>query len=93
MADRGKVIQGLEHCGQLMDCEGCPYDTETGNCFTNLKSDALELMKEQEPVRPVLGRIGNSTNDYTCPVCGTDLYHYQKYCDECGRKVKWNEVD
>ena len=58
-----------------------------------LLNDAIELLKEQEPVRPVLVRIGNyaAINDYTCPVCGTDLYHHQKYCDECGSEVKWDE--
>lgn len=59
--------------------------------------DAIELLKEllkkQEPVMPVLSRIGNyaAINDYTCTVCGTDLYHHQKYCDKCGSEVKWDE--
>jgi hypothetical protein len=47
MVDREKVIQGLEHCGQPMECDGCPYDTEVGNCFTNLKTDAKKLLKKQ----------------------------------------------
>ena len=45
--DREKVIQGLEHCGPHMECDGCPYDATMGNCFMRLKSDAKELLKEQ----------------------------------------------
>lgn len=26
MADREKVIQGLECCGAQLDCDNCPYD-------------------------------------------------------------------
>ena len=48
MADREKVIKGLEHCGQPTECDGCPYDSLTSGCFTKLKADALELLKEQE---------------------------------------------
>lgn len=95
---REKVIKGLECC-ILRDpddharCSQCPYESSCANCVNRLKMDALELLKEQEPVRPVLARIGNyaAINDYTCPECGTDLYHLQKYCDECGRPVKWDE--
>ena len=48
--DLEKVIQGLEHCGQPTECDGCPYDTGlVGGCFTRLKSDALELLRAQQP--------------------------------------------
>ena len=28
---------------------------------------------------------------YRCPKCGSALQVLQKYCDECGQAVKWNE--
>lgn len=93
MADREKVIKGLEYCIGHHLCLGCGYyDPNNARCQKDLMRDALELLKEQEPIRPILARIGNydAINDYTCPVCGTDLYHLQKYCDECGRAVKRN---
>ena len=91
MTDREKAIKGLECCGETMNCNECPYDSEMGGCFRNLKADALKLLKEQEPVKPILAYIGKYTaiNGYRCPVCNTDLYHLQKYCNECGRAVKW----
>ena len=96
MADREKVIKGLECCTRGDVCfSDCPYFKEVpmadGRCITAVQADALALLKEQEPVKPMLAHIGNyaAINDYTCPVCKSDLYHLQKYCDECGRQVKW----
>lgn len=88
MSDREKVI------GHLYDCLAA---SKPENLWVfvrkDIVGDALNLLKEQEPIRPILARIGNyeAINDYTCPVCGTDLYHLQKYCDECGRAVKWDD--
>lgn len=50
--DREKVIKGLECCGfmegkGLVNCDNCPYDGKA--CFTRLKTDALALLKAQEP--------------------------------------------
>ena len=45
-----KVIKGLECCGysRFMDkCQECPYDGK--DCFHRLKTDALALLKAQEP--------------------------------------------
>lgn len=49
MAEKSKVIRGLECCakGSLSDCEGCPY-TKT-RCSEHLCGDALVLLKQQEP--------------------------------------------
>lgn len=56
MADREKVIKGLEHCSNKSFCnDGCPYssilrDPNLGidECMTCLAHDALKLLKEQE---------------------------------------------
>ena len=46
---REKVIQGLECCSKDKDhCNECPYYSEE-DCW-QLERDALELLKEQEPV-------------------------------------------
>lgn len=41
-------------------------------------------LKESVKPKPVLH------NDFRCPACGNNLYCGQAYCDECGRKVKWD---
>ena len=98
MADREKVIKGLEHCGQPTECVGCPYDSLTGGCFTKLKADALELLKEQKPEEPLIIRKDevDEVYDYIakCPECGMTwaMWHSEKmrYCPGCGKAVKWD---
>ena len=92
-----KVIKGLEHCGQPTVCDGCPYKTGmAGKCFTRLKSDALELLKAQEPVKPRAEETsltyfyGDKYSNHFCGECGAVLSNGQKYCSECGRAVKWD---
>ena len=50
MADREKVIKGLEHCSSGEGCKGCPYNkTESGHaCLFDCIRDAIPLLKEQE---------------------------------------------
>ena len=54
MADREKVLKGLECCCSMTGeaCRQCPYDEECaemiGSGFAHLCSDALELLKEQQ---------------------------------------------
>ena len=49
MTKHEKVIRALECCGSIMNCEECPYNDKPVGCFTRLKSDALELLKERHP--------------------------------------------
>jgi hypothetical protein len=68
--DREKVIKGLECCIQsdigVFCSEDCPYydvDDEDNSCETQMKQDALALLKEQENAskrNPVI----------VCPHCG-----------------------
>ena len=101
MPDRDKVIKELEHCSCIIDeydvCEGCPYkdadvnadvnadvDTNAG-CHIVLMKDAMELLKEQEPVKPI-----RLENWWKCPSCSGNIVANMKYCPRCGRAVKWN---
>ena len=69
MADRDKVLKGLEMC-KIDFCDECPYDDEA-SCTFYLKHDALELLKEQEPIKPKSkSRHGSTTM-------------YQHFCGNC----------
>ena len=51
MADREKVLNGLEACADRTGalCRTCPYDfIHNENCMGDMAQDALELLKEQE---------------------------------------------
>ena len=59
--------------------------------------EALELLKEQEPVEPKLVGV----NTWICGECGALLGWEEftqsglelvenRFCPECGRRVKWN---
>lgn len=99
MADREKVIKGLECCGDTMNCNECPYDSEMGGCFRNLKADALNLLKEQKSEEPLIIHKGkvDEVYDYIakCPECSMTwaMWHSEKmrYCPGCGRAVKWDD--
>lgn len=32
------------------------------------------------------------TRSYRCPTCGTNLFHEQKYCSECGQRLDFGGV-
>lgn len=61
--------------------------------------DALELLKEQEPVKPVVNQ-----DEWVCGCCGTWLERQRmihpgailhdlcEYCPACGKKVDWEAV-
>lgn len=94
MPDREKAIKGLECCGQPMMCDECPYDSDMGGCFTNLKADALELLKEQEPVKPnkIPHSITYPCGAYVCGNCEIRILEPDdNFCPNCGMKVKWDD--
>lgn len=96
MADREKVIKGLICC-QRYDCESCPYYEEPGT-LCGIYNDALELLKENESVKPISTDSGVRI-EYNCGSCGKwfaykskihpELDFRMKYCPHCGREVKW----
>ena len=84
MPDREKAIRGLIVCsGDGECCDRCPYQGEE-YCTDAVMRDALELLREQEPVKPF-------------HECTDGLYprtlisnKYFVFCPYCGRKVKWD---
>ena len=108
MIDRKKVIEGLELCTaeippdgsmhQYDFCIKCPYhDPVFIYCFNKnaLMKDALEVIKEQEPVAPT-----HSYSVYRCGKCGyivgiDDIKgvpgYKSHYCADCGKGVKWHD--
>ena len=97
MVDREKVKKGLDLCltGEPARCKDCPYDAECkearGIGPSPLRRDALELLKEQESVEPILKREGRNKyyNYYVCPCCDEEVVYDQNYCSECGAKFIW----
>ena len=94
MNDREKVISAITNCIGQPKCRDCPweeceqFDCKKTNVPVNLLLDALELLKEQEPK---LVKIDGGS--VLCPSCGNELFTYprQKFCDECGQAVNWND--
>ena len=104
MDDREKVIKGLECCFEYethlsiaggLVCEECPYNNNNylGTCTALLFRDALELLKEQEPVEAKV--MGESKSHgswwFACGACGHAIDPEDNFCRECGRKVKLDE--
>lgn len=104
MADREKVLKGLEICSEHgswhgLDCEhneaykDCPYrGCETG-CIVTIAKDAIALLKEQEAK---YGYWKNpNSQDCHCSECGEQPVHepgesvpLYDYCPYCGAKME-----
>ena len=99
MIDREKVIKGLEHCsfGENRGCAGCPYNDECGDWGRDagagsLCTDALALLREQEPVKPV-AQDAWPTPVKVCGSCGGYITYTAgrpRYCPNCGSEMKWD---
>lgn len=101
MVDRKKVIKGLqESAAYFRSSFDAMYGTiacEKFRSWVDAIEQALALLKEQEPVKPVV-----DIDTWKCGNCGHALEHQQllgdnvlfheqyNYCPECGRKVKCN---
>ena len=93
--DREKVIKGLEcviGTRGVKNCDDCPYDNDF-NCLgcDIVVRDALELLKEQEPV--AVSEKWDVGHYYACGACDLALgilHGEPKFCPDCGRKINWN---
>ena len=64
MADRKKVLNGLEACADRTGalCRTCPYDFRKEGCISDMARDALELLKEQSAIIDALLKVGYPHN-------------------------------
>ena len=91
MADREKIVRAVKtsfdswidkHRNMGLDL----HEVE------RMKQEALELLKEQEPVKPI--KTGKGILERTrCGACGSEIANSHFYCWYCGRKVKWDAID
>lgn len=100
MAELEKAIYDIERCiCHVPDaCKDCSKFGRYNaiRCMEELLTDALSLLKAQEPVEPVIKPIAakdstNCTQWYACRDCGASIDPDDKYCRRCGRAVKWDE--
>lgn len=94
MIDREKVIKGLKCCcGTGMCFHGCPYHEASQNiwdCTSQLTLEALELLREQEPVKPKQRNPHLGAWWYECGNCDTAISPSDNYCRGCGRAIDWS---
>lgn len=98
--DLGNVVLGLECCRPIwfesVKCKNkCPYDVyghNEGGCVDHLISDAISLLKTQEPIAPKLIKM-YPHDIYECGNCGHRSVGSKGYkanfCPECGRELLW----
>ena len=93
MADREKVIKGLEHCTTSLGCFECPYsemDQRTIECQLQIDRDALELLKEQQPKSGSWTMNSDFPDRLICSECNGqfDVWHWESkqmhFCPCCG---------
>ena len=64
--------------------------------LVNVMRDALELLKAQEPVKPLVTGNGHTFAEaetwwYECGNCNDPIDPNDQYCRHCGRAVKWDD--
>lgn len=98
MIDREKQERIISHLQILRTWCAVNPDYEKGlsidDCHKAVEwlDDALDLLKAQEPVKPVFDRqFMSDIGIYDCGKCGTSLgvEGIAKYCMNCGQAVKW----
>jgi len=90
MIDRKKVVRAVETCFDSWIDKHRDMGLEL-HVVEQLKRDALELLKEQEPVEPTR-EVNENGQILSCGNCRAwFIVQKQKYCHECGRKVKWDD--
>lgn len=96
MADREKVIKGLtieRECIQRnwdgkcdRKCDKCDIVQNT-EYLLNVYDSALELLKEQEAVKPIV-----YGTQFFC-VCNCRISYGDNFCWHCGRKIQWEPIE
>ena len=102
MADREKVLKGLEACADRTGalCRTCPYDYRKESCISDMADDALELLKEQPKQKFFVDSNGKitplpiqkhghwiSVPDKSPKTITINMYSFICSCSECGQSV------
>jgi hypothetical protein len=92
MADREKIVRAVETCFDSWIDKHRNMGLDLYK-VEQMKQDALELLKEQEAVKPRECQYPHDT--YACGFCdyipiGNKDGYRANYCPECGRAVKWD---
>lgn len=78
----------------MSDLEGLTFDDwHMYHCDTDVQGiaiDALEFMKEQEQAHAQKREFA-SMWFWVCGSCGVAITEGDKFCRNCGKKVKWDE--
>lgn len=62
------------------------------NAYDHGKNDALELLKAQEPVEPILALNDGEHELWQCGNCKVAVFtRGTEYCHNCGKIVKWDD--
>ena len=89
MNDREKIIKAIEICyTEGHNCTECPLFDED-ECNDMLMRNAMELLKEQEPVEPYVKHDNDGSWYYVCGACHEAIDYKDRFCRHCGRAVKW----
>ena len=102
MPDCESTLKGLSEVSEYLlaktDIAGVGKGKEVFGFWYRSVEDAIALLKEQEPAKPV---VDARDGWYRCGECGNGLasgervrsfgsYKWPVYCEMCGRKVDWD---
>ena len=58
-------------------------------------ADSIAALKEQWAIKPAIHIVPMTHNDalhyYECGACGKPIDARDKYCRECGKRVRWDD--
>ena len=93
-----EVVEGLERCQACLcdDCSMPDASRATWDCpaYDKLITEAIDLLKAQQPIVPSVTRIkhaGPITFNYKCGSCFCGVMKNWVACPICGQRIKWEE--
>lgn len=89
MPDTEKAISLLQQC-----LDERPYAAVRVSQIMSCIQETVELLKEQEPVKPIVAQYAfpvQFIKKYYCGICKEEITRNNVYCHKCGRKVKWDD--